>query len=417
MSEELPQSRIRYFLSRNDGGIWGADEPAPGLGRVEAWRSTEITQDGHWRSGEPATRYLSTRERQSVSLAEGDLLVTKASGSPKHVGKTAIVSSRQELGGFSNFMQRLRFRPGHVSRFYWYLLNSRVARAHYAQYATTSSGLKNLDRRLISDVPCPVMSTERQRAVVAFLDRECAQIDDLVRDKQLLVGELDQLRRAELDDLLDNAASARRYRLRDVLQGTPCYGVLVPEFTDYGGVPFIRVNDLEALVSRGDSLVQISHRQALEYNRTRVKPGDVLVSVVGSIDKVAIVPSELDGANVARAVALLRARTDMPPELLVACVRSSRYKEQAARATSADTAQPTLNMGDLARFSVVAPSDAQERSRLAQQVVERHAAYEEAHALIAASIADLRAYREALIGEALMCTIAGRVPSEQLVAG
>jgi len=178
----MSAGRVRFALARSDAGAWGSDNPEPGLlTTATVWRSTDIDASGAWIDGsEPAERYLTPHDARGSALSCGDVLVTKASGSPRHIGKAALVDSCREGHGFSNFMQRLTVVPGQSPAYLWHLLNSLVARAHYAQFATTTTGLKNLNGGLIGGVPLPVASGLHQTAIANFLDRECALIDRLV---------------------------------------------------------------------------------------------------------------------------------------------------------------------------------------------------------------------------------------------
>src|SRR5690606_23061878 len=77
--------RLKTNLSRNDGGVWGEDFDPDG---TIVLRSTEQTVGGDWKIDDPARRALSASERAGALLAEGDLVITKSSGSEFHIGKT-----------------------------------------------------------------------------------------------------------------------------------------------------------------------------------------------------------------------------------------------------------------------------------------------------------------------------------------
>ena len=117
--------RTKSLLSRNDSGVWGSDFDDDG---VIVLRSTEQTVDGEWCILAPAKRRLTSSEYSACRLEEGDLLVTKSSGSPLHIGKTSVVT--KDLADsdccFSNFMQRLRATRDVMPRFLWYVLNGEL---------------------------------------------------------------------------------------------------------------------------------------------------------------------------------------------------------------------------------------------------------------------------------------------------
>jgi type I restriction enzyme S subunit len=142
-----------------------------------------------------------------------------------------------------------------------------------------------------------------------------------------------------------------------LLAARPSYGVLVPRYVDEAeGVSFVRVGDLLNLTPERPMLA-ILPEQADEYSRTKIVGGEVLLGVVGKMGQAALAPQWLAGANVARAVAVLRCKDPAVAPLLCAWLGSSEFLYQAELATSGDSIQPTLGMKDLARFDINLPTD------------------------------------------------------------
>ena len=188
-------AQIKSRLVANDGGAWGEDFDDDG---VTVLRSTDQTIDGRWSLNDPARRKLGARETLATRLDEGDLVITKSSGSSEHIGKTAIVDAQIAAlrCGFSNFMQRLRVDARTDPRFAWYLLNSSIGRAQFDYHSTTSSGLANLTRGTIGGLLFTWPAINEQHSIAAFLDRETARIDALVAAKRRLIGLLQEKRAA-----------------------------------------------------------------------------------------------------------------------------------------------------------------------------------------------------------------------------
>lgn len=205
----------------------------------------------------------------------------------------------------------------------------------------------------IGDIRIPVPPLREQRSIANYLDTETARIDIALDLRRRTITLLDEKTIAVLDAAFASA-STRRTKLKHLLAQSPCYGVLVPNFVD-AGVPFVRVGDLTSMGSEDAPARYLSESQSTEYARTRLAFGDILLSVVGSIDKVRLVSSALVGSNIARAVCRLVPMAGVPSDLLALWFRTTAYLHQARQATSSDTAQPTLGMGDLADFEVWFP--------------------------------------------------------------
>ena len=189
-------TRLKSVLVRNDSGVWG-DEPSNHEGTI-VLRSTEQTIDGGWTINAPAMRGLSSREKSWAVLAVGDLVVTKSSGSTIHIGKTTIVTEdvAQMQACFSNFMQRLRCLPVLEPRLAWYVLNSPVGRQQMIINSSTTTGLANLNGKILGELVFPLPPLPEQHVIAGFLDRQTARFDELVAKKERLIELLQEKRTA-----------------------------------------------------------------------------------------------------------------------------------------------------------------------------------------------------------------------------
>jgi type I restriction enzyme S subunit len=150
--------------------------------------------------------------------------------------------------------------------------------------------------------------------------------------------------------------------LKRLLTAPPCYGVLVPERHDgEGGVPMIRILDIsDGKVSHSD-LVAISPEQSSNYGRTILEEGDLVMSVVGTIGRTFLVGPCEAGANISRALARLQIKPETDRHFLNYWIQSLDCQTQIGLYRQV-TAQPVLNMGQLANFVVPVPSPPKQRA-------------------------------------------------------
>ena len=167
-------------LSSNDGGVWGKDIESDDEGTIVI-RSTEITIDGKWDLSNPMKRKLDESETAKCKLYEGDIVITKSSGSPDHIGKSVIVSEEVEKLDYcySNFVQRIRF-GNYDARLYHYILNSYVVREQYRYLTQSTTGLGNLNRSTLNEVQLPFIPLSEQHQIVEYLDEQTQKIDELI---------------------------------------------------------------------------------------------------------------------------------------------------------------------------------------------------------------------------------------------
>lgn len=184
-------AQFKKILIRNDGGLWGNDPS--GQDDILVLRSTEQTIDGKWDIQSPAYRDLSNVSNVQEYLVKcGDLLITKSSGSDLHIGKTTIVDELIESlhCSFSNFIQRLRVCSKMNPRYYWYILNSSIARGQFVYLQNSTSGIGNINSKNINEIEVPIPPLDIQHTIVDYLDRKCSQIDIIIARQQEVIEKL-----------------------------------------------------------------------------------------------------------------------------------------------------------------------------------------------------------------------------------
>lgn len=181
--------KLKWQISENGGGIWGEDIRDGHQGTIVI-RSTEITINGVWDMSNPMLRLIPPNEFQKYSLIEGDIVITKSSGSEKHIGKSAVVND--EIANlfccYSNFVQRIRLKD-FLPRLYHYLLNSYIVREQYRYLTQSTTGLGNLNTKSINDILLPYIPLDTQHDILDYLDERTTQIDSLIEklDRKIIL--------------------------------------------------------------------------------------------------------------------------------------------------------------------------------------------------------------------------------------
>ena len=129
------------------------------------------------------------------------------------------------------------------------------------------------------------------------------------------------------------------------------YGVLQPGNEVEDGARLVRVCDLEDGKVLTEQLRTISSEVDNQYIRTRLKGRELLVTVVGTIGRVAIAPNEIAGANVARAVARLTPTDPISASWLLRMLSSSFLQDWLVKGAR-EVARKTLNIGVLGKTPV-----------------------------------------------------------------
>jgi type I restriction enzyme, S subunit len=334
-----------------------------------------------------APRSASDRGGEALLARRGDVVYGRLR---PNLRKTFV--SDRDLTVSTEFLV-LRPAVGSEPRFVGYVVRD-PAFADRAAAAVYGAKMPRVSWEIVRDHSVADFDLAAQSAIAAFLDREGDRLAAAAKSGLKLAEAAAASLRMDRERTFSNGSPRR---LRTLLAAAPCYGVLVPQLVA-DGVPYVRVGDLKDLAAKTPSgLAQIPVAQSQEYSRTVVAAGDVLVSVVGSLDKAAVVTEELDGANVARAVARLRP-IGISPAVLHAWTQTESYLAQARLATGSDTAQPTLNMGDLAAFVICVPTDLAAAERNLRRLASLETNILAASATLQRRVTE---YRDSLVHEAV----------------
>lgn len=241
---------------------------------------------------------------------------------------------------------------------------------HYDRIADAPGAIGQL-RAFVLDLAVRGKLTAQDRrdepiklALAAAMARRAA----LVRAKSVRTKKLDALAKLTVSgDLPPGWSIARLGDLVDP-ENTISYGVLVPGNDVPDGVPFVRAQDLTLKQHPDRPNKTIAPEVEAPYARTRLRGGEILVCVVGSIGKLGTVPVSWAGANIARAVARIVPIPEISRDYLLLVLQGQPVQD-FFRETTRTLAQPTLNVGLIEQTPIPLPPIA-EQHRIVAKVDE-----------------------------------------------
>lgn len=301
----------------------------------------------------------------------GDVLFSKDGT----VGKVHVVEEGRRFAVLSSLAI---LRPSeHVdSKF----LGRMLATPHVLDQASKRKSGSAIRRIILSDlrkVMIPLPSLSEQRRIAAILDHADAL---RARRRQVL---------AHLDDLSQSLfakryldASLERMPLSDlaltVTKGTTPTSVGMQFSSD--GVRFLRAQNLEGgEVSFGDDDLHIDLATNDVLGRSQIYPADVLLSIAGTVGRVALVSEGSPVMNCNQAVAIIRLREPQFGAWLSAWLQSPDARRQI-RASSVTATISNLSLGEIKQLRVprvsftTALEFAKESQRLSRMRVDGEAA-------------------------------------------
>ncbi|WP_286715688.1 restriction endonuclease subunit S [Marinobacter sp. tcs-11] len=230
---------------------------------------------------------------------------------------------------------------------YHYLRSLRIESAGYSRH------FKFLKENVV-----PVPSLSEQKRIATILDKA----DAIRRKRQEAIQLADEFLRAVFLDMFgDPVTNPKGWRIVELgslidPEDKLNYGVVQPGEHDSNGIPLVRSGDLGDRPPELSSLRRVSNAIDRKHRKSRLKGNEILIACVGSIGKVGWVSDGMKGWNIARAVTRIPVRESVNREYLYRYLQNPVVQGYFARETRA-VAQPTLNVGLIAKTPIALPSE------------------------------------------------------------
>lgn len=152
------------------------------------------------------------------------------------------------------------------------------------------------------------------------------------------------------------------WRLEDALRISATYGIVKAGEFQKEGIPMLRGGDIKD-GRIGDRIPLVSTEIHSQYKRTILERNDVVIALVGYPGEAAVIPPHYVGANISRAVGLLRPKEGILADYLVGYLNSPIGRKTVLK-PSAGSAQVVVNLAHLNDLVIPIP-EANEQQKIA----------------------------------------------------
>jgi type I restriction enzyme, S subunit len=237
-----------------------------------------------------------------------------------------------------------------VKYLYYYLRQLRLTEGGYDRH------FKYLKRSIIALPPIP----EQQR-IAAILDKA----DALRVKRREAIVQLDTMTQALFFEMFgDPIGNPRKFPIRQMIEIVDAerpisYGILMPGPDQSEGVKYIRVIDMQDGGVELSGIRQTTETISHAFRRSLLRAGDLLMSIRGHVGRMALVPADLEGANITQDTARL-AILGADPIFVRECLRTASFQQWMARHTKG-VAVRGINLTDVKRMPMIMPSVTEQR--------------------------------------------------------
>ena len=155
----------------------------------------------------------------------------------------------------------------------------------------------------------------------------------------------------------------KTYKLKDIVDQDRgiSYGIVQPGKHDPNGVPILKINNLTGNSFNINDLYFVSKNVEEKYKKTRLRGGELLLSLVGSLGEVFTVPPEMVGYNVVRALAVIPVLNEFSPNWVMYYLRAPSA-QNILQQIATTSVQATINLKELREIIIPFPEKIERES-------------------------------------------------------
>lgn len=403
--------RCRFFgggtPAKDNAGYWSGDIPWVSPKDMKA----DVVEDSEEHISEEGLRNSATR-----LVGSGAVLVVVRSGILRRAIPVAINLRPVAL---NQDMKAVIPDSGLLADYLAFVIRGNQE-ALLAEWRKAGATVESLEQDLLANQLVPIPPVPEQQAIAAFLHRETAKIDALVEKKERLIELLDEKRAATITRAITQGLDSRspmkdsgvaeigqipaHWEAKRLKHLTPddrpiMYGIVLPGPNVDDGVPIVKGGDVAPGRLRLDLLNRTTPEIESGYRRSRLKAGDVVYAIRGSIGMAEIVPPEVAGANLTQDAARVAPAHGVSSQWLLFALKSRSVFAQLDSGAVGATIRG-INIRDLKRAVIPVPPGG-EQVAMASQLLRDSAAFDSLVGKVREAGQRLREYRTALISAAV----------------
>ncbi len=287
-----------------------------------------------------------TNEKTGVIATKDDILLawdganagTVGYGKEGFIGSTIAVLRKKDPKKFSTVF---------IGKF----LQSQF---EYLSSNATGATIPHIDRRSLESLEIPILDIDNQICIANILSKAEALISQRKESLRLLdeflkstflemFGDYKKMKDSKLESLGNHISY-----LTSGSRGWAQY------YSDIGA-KFLRIQNIGKGVIRRDNLIYVNPPKSAETERTRVKEGDLIISITADLGRASVVPKGFGEAYINQHLALIRLNENVNP-IYAAYFYNMPFGNNEIQKKNRAAVKAGLNFNDINAFPLLIPA-------------------------------------------------------------
>ncbi len=277
-------------------GEWGSDdENNTGIPVI---RTTNFTNEGNIDYSNVVTRSIKKKNIVNKFLKQGDIIIEKSGGSDDQpVGRVVYFNGQNNKYLFNNFTGLLRIKDTAKwnPRYVFWVLYASYKQGKTKLYQNRTTGLHNLRTdAYVKDLDIKFLPLEEQKHISEVLDKIRFQIELKERE----ISKLDTLIKARFVEMFgDPVLNSKNYPentlanyINFMTSGSRGWSKYL---TPKGQGWFLTIKNVKNSHISISNIQSVNPPNSKEAQRTKVREGDLLISITADLGRTGVVNSEI----------------------------------------------------------------------------------------------------------------------------
>ena len=201
--------RLKYVITFIESGVSvNASQSAAENGKIGVLKTSSVSKYC-FDPEENKEVNLDELDRVSCPVMENTIIVSRMN-TPELVGACGYVEHDYPNLFLPDRLWQVHFCDSVVAKYIWYYLSSNYIRNYYSSLSSgTSSSMQNISKGQFENAHLILPPPEMQSNIVAFLDKKCSALDDLINEKKSLIADLESYKKSLIYEVVTGKKRVR----------------------------------------------------------------------------------------------------------------------------------------------------------------------------------------------------------------
>jgi len=300
-------------------------------------------------------------------------------------------------GAVGSTIARLRLKKDMNTKYITYFLSFNFSNLNQD---IKGSAIPHIKPRKLLELNIRYPPLPEQSIIVSAIETQFTRLDEAVKSLKSVKDKLETYRKAVLKKAFEKENGWEEKKIKDVCEIKG--GKRVPKGDNFSETktahPYLRVVDFSNYSINQNELCYISEETFKKISRYIIQDKEVFISIAGTIGRVGMIPSSLNGGNLTENAAKLTNFKNIYPKFIMYYL-ASPYLEQIINFSTKSTSQPKLALFRIGNMSINFPS-LEEQSLIVSQIESKFSVIDKVEEVVEQSLKKAEMLRKSILKSA-----------------